>query len=150
MKFTLVILLAMVGTGFGQTTTIQPNTGTVNGHDLSAPNFSQRCYMTCTSKVAAKTAVEIPCPTSGSGKVSAVPFESEVEPVDVPAIQELYAGPKNCGAKTSPGEETGWVDGMLCSQKPPLEWTCEDKENRALLTSVNGKRHSCHLIQEGK
>lgn len=127
MKSTSILLiLAMVGTGFGQ----------------DAPAIPY-----CTGTEAHKAKV------TGKNILCMEP------PVDVPAIQEdvdegvwfslgpaiPQSSPECAGElKFSGRVDSGKTYKYRCIVR---KWTCEDKENRALLTSVNGKRHSCHRIE---
>ncbi len=67
------------------------------------------------------------------------------EPSDVPAIQEEYV-------KHEAHECWGEGDLLRCAGDTPdmgKRWTCADKANYALLTSVDGSKHICHRL-EGK
>ncbi len=73
-------------------------------------------------------------------------------PTDVPAIQVPSTEPPNGpppimephGAYTKWCSYTG-DSAMICSDEPPLVWTCQDTK-RALLESVDGSLHVCHRI----
>lgn len=168
MKTLVLLYLSMVGTAWGQTTTMQPNTGTVNGLSTD-PNVCWVGNSTALGWRWCPNGASCQCvPYSGVGvEWAKLPTKHRAdivahEPVDVPAIQEkrqnfyCFMGIEVCdedGRFLAQADDSCINDRRYELNKSsclhPTKWTCADKD-RVLLTSVNGKRHTCHAIEELK
>lgn len=143
MKNWVAFLLIAIGTGFGQEPTHRPDGSRPIPKDLACAagywyNGTQHIWECLPQKIADFLSG---IPRDDESFFSDIPASAlhwrtwdsvSEQSVDVPAIPAFTKDQLRIRA-----------DAGLSGEQ---QWNCAD-ENRALLTSVNGKRHSCHRIE---